>query len=210
VVTKRATRPYRAPLRVAAAERTRAAILSAAQARFEEAGWANTTIPAIADSAGVSPKTVEAQFGTKANLLAEVVASVLRASADVESAKAFQDAPSAISALPYHAAHATPISARSARIAAAVEEAAPRDAKVAEIAERMRRNRHYGAQWAARIIMKKRGLAGGLTFEEAERVFLFAIDPATYRTLTGELGLDQDGVREWMLRYERGMLLLRP
>ena len=44
---------------------------------------------------------------------------------------------------------------------------------------------------------------------EAERVFRFAIDPGTYRTLTGELGLDDDGVREWMLRYERGMLLLR-
>jgi hypothetical protein len=80
---------------------------------------------------------------------------------------------------------------------------------VAEIADRMRRNLDFGAQWAARIMMGKRGLAGGLSFEEAERVFRFAIDPATYRTLTGELRLDEDGVREWMLRYERGMLLLR-
>ena len=58
----------------------------------------------------------------------------------------------------------------------------------------MRRNLDYGAQWAARILMAKRGLAGDLTVEEAERVFRFAIDPATYRTLTGELGLDDDGV----------------
>jgi AcrR family transcriptional regulator len=164
----------------------------------------------VAEAAGVSPKTVEAQFKTKANLLAEVVTSVARIDADVEASKAFQDAPSAISALPYHAAYATPISARLARIAWAVEEAAPGDEKVAEIADRMRRNLAYGAQWAARILMGKRGLAGGLAVEEAERVFRFAIDPATYRTLTGELGLDEDGVREWMLRYERGMLLLRP
>ena len=73
----------------------------------------------------------------------------------------------------------------------------------------MRRNLDYGAQWAARMIMGKRGLASGLTSEEAARVFRFAIDPATYRTLTEELGLDQAGVEEWMLRYERGMLLLR-
>ena len=202
-------RRYHAPLRQAAAERTRAAILSAAQALFEEQGWARTTVPALADAAGVSPKTVEAQFRTKANLLAEVVTAIGRTQADVESSKAFNDAPTAISALPHHAAYATPLSARSARIARAVEEAAPTDPTVADIAERMRRNLDYGAQWAARILMAKRGLAGDLTVAQAERVFRFAIDPATYRTLTGELGLDDDGVREWMLRYERGMLLLR-
>jgi hypothetical protein len=168
--------------------------------------WAKSRPASVS---GVSPKTVEAQFRTKANLLAEVVAAVGRTNADVEAAKGFNDAPSAISALPYHAAYATPPSARSAKIAKAVDEAAPADPKVAEIAERMRRNLDYGAQWAARIIMAKRGLAGDLTLQEAERVFRFAIDPATYRTLTGALGLDDDGVREWMLRYERGMLLLR-
>jgi hypothetical protein len=98
---------------------------------------------------------------------------------------------------------------RSAKIARAVDEAAPTDPAVAEIAGRMRRNYDYGADWAARIIIDKRGLAGGMTLQEATRVFRFAIDPATYRTLTGELGLDDDGVRDWMLRYERGMLLLR-
>jgi AcrR family transcriptional regulator len=208
-VPKPATRPYHAPLRAAAAERTRASIVSAAQARFEEDGWARTTIPAVADSAGVSPKTVEAQFGTKANLLAVVVTTIGRSPADVEASRHFQQAMSALSALPYHAEYATPRSARSARIAKAITEAAPTDPKVADIADRMRRNLDFGAQWAARIVMGKRGLATGVTFEEAERVFRFAIDPATYRTLTDELGLDEDGVREWMVRYERGMLLLR-
>ncbi len=208
-MSKPATRPYNAPARAAAAERNRAAIVSAAQASFEEHGWARTTIGAVANSAGVSPKTVEAQFQTKANLLAVVVTSIGRSSADAEASKQFQEATSAISALPFHAAYAAPRSARSARIARAVMEAAPADPKVAEIADRMRRNLDFGAQWAARIMMGKRGLAGGLAFEEAERVFRFAIDPGTYRTLTAELGLDDDGVREWMLRYERGMLLLR-
>ena len=44
--------------------------------------------------------------------------------------------------------------ARSARIARAVDEAAPTDPKVAEIAERMRRNYTIGANWAARIVME--------------------------------------------------------
>jgi AcrR family transcriptional regulator len=203
------TRTYHAPNRIAAAERTRKTILASAKVNFEDLGWARTTIPAIAGAAGVSPKTVEAHFGTKANLLAEVVAAVTRVDADTEASRQFQEAPSAIAALPHHAAYATPLLAGAAKIARAVDEAAPTDSKVVEIAERMRRNRDYGADWAARVIIDKRGLANGMTLEEATRVFRFAIDPATYRTLTGELGLDDDGVREWMLRYERGMLLLR-
>ena len=203
------TRSYHAPNRIAAAERTRKTILTSAKVNFEDLGWARTTIPAIAGAAAVSPKTVEAHFGTKANLLAEVVAELSRAYVDPEAPKHFQEATSAIAALPYHAEYATPLLARSARIARAVDEAAPTDPTVAEIAERMRRNYAYGANWAARIIMDKRGIAADLTLDEATRVFRFAIDPATYRTLTGELGLDDDGVREWMLRYERGMLLLR-
>ena len=204
------TRSYHAPNRIAAAERTRKTILASAKVNFEDLGWARTTIPAIAGAAGVSPKTVEAHFGTKANLLAEVVADAQpRLRRRRGAPRHFQEATSAIAALPHHADYATPLLARSARIARAVDEAAPTDPKVAEIAERMRRNHDYGANWAARIIMDKRGLAADLTLEEAARVFRFAIDPATYRTLTGELGLDDDGVREWMLRYERGMLLLR-
>jgi AcrR family transcriptional regulator len=213
-------RAYHAPNRLAAAERTRKTILASAKVNFEDLGWARTTIPAIAGAAGVSPKTVEAHFATKANLLAEVVAEVARAQRDIasleingearnETLRHFQQATSAITALPYHAAYATPLLARSAKIARAVDEAAPTDPAVADIAARMRRNHDYGADWAARAIIGKRGLATGMTLAEATRVFRFAIDPATYRTLTGELGLDDDGVREWMLRYERGMLLLR-
>jgi AcrR family transcriptional regulator len=203
------TRSYNAPARVASTKRTRAAILASAKHAFEELGWARTTMPAIAGGAGVSLKTVEAHFGTKANLLAEVVAALSRETPDAESAREFQEATSAIAALPAHARYATPLLARSAKIARAIDEAAPTDPKVAELADRLRRNHDYGANWAARIIIDKRGLATDMTLEEATRVFRFAIDPATYRTLTGELGLDDDGVQAWMLRYTRGMLLLR-
>jgi AcrR family transcriptional regulator len=209
VTTTRPTRPYNAPARLASAERTRAAILASAKLTFEDLGWARTTIPAVANGAGVSPKTVEAQFGTKANLLAEVVMSATRPVVDVEASRHFEQSTSAIAALPSHAKYSTPLVARAAKIAAVVDAAAPTDERVADIARRMRNNRRYGAQWAAKIIMRKPGLAKDLTLEEAERVFLFAIDPGTYRTLTNELELDQDGVREWMLRYTRGMLLLR-
>src|SRR3954454_1221053 len=110
------TRTYHAPNRIAAAGRTRGAILASAKLNFEELGWARTTMPAIAAGAGVSPKTVEAHFGTKANVLAEVVTRAERTRDDVEATRHFQLATSAIAALPSHAAYATPIVARTARI----------------------------------------------------------------------------------------------
>jgi AcrR family transcriptional regulator len=214
------TRSYHAPNRIAAAQRTRSAILASAKLSFEEIGWARTTIPAIANGAGVSVKTVEAHFGTKAKILAGVVSELARTRREVEALdgeselavetlRHFEQATSAITALPYHADYAVPRVSRSARIARAIDEAAPTDPAVADLAERLRRNHDYGANWAARVVMGKRGIASGITLEEATRVFRFAIDPATYLTLTREIGLDDDGFREWLLRYTRGMLLLR-
>src|SRR5258707_8998729 len=63
------SRPYHAPRRTAAAAQTRQAILRAAKEQFEARGWAATTVRSIAESAGVSPKTVEALFATKPALL---------------------------------------------------------------------------------------------------------------------------------------------
>jgi AcrR family transcriptional regulator len=57
-------RRYHAPARLAGAARTRAAIVEAAHERFGERGWSGTTIRDVAEAADVSPKTIEAVFGT--------------------------------------------------------------------------------------------------------------------------------------------------
>src|SRR5258708_21366655 len=66
-------RPYHSPARRRQAEQTRARILTAARDLFRSAGYATTTIDAIASSAQVSAKTVEAAFGSKRGLLAALV-----------------------------------------------------------------------------------------------------------------------------------------
>src|SRR5947208_17076282 len=75
-------RGYHAPKREAAATQTHGAIVRAAEQLFEERGWAATTVRSIADRAGVSPKTVEADFGTKAALLEAAVAYAIRGDLD--------------------------------------------------------------------------------------------------------------------------------
>src|SRR5215472_8730702 len=68
-----ARRPYHSPARQRQAEQTRAGILAAARDLFRSAGYAATTIDAIASSAQVSAKTVEAVFGSKRGVLAALV-----------------------------------------------------------------------------------------------------------------------------------------
>ena len=65
-------RPYRSPLRQAQARQTRRAILEAARPLFIQRGYPGTSMGDIAQAAGVSVKTVEAIFGTKARLLTAV------------------------------------------------------------------------------------------------------------------------------------------
>jgi AcrR family transcriptional regulator len=66
-------RPYHSPVRRRQAEQTRARTLAAARDLFRSSGYAATTLDAIASSAQVSAKTVEAVFGSKRGVLAALV-----------------------------------------------------------------------------------------------------------------------------------------
>jgi AcrR family transcriptional regulator len=66
-------RPYHSRVRHRQAEETRRRILEVARELFEHRGYAATTLEVIAELAEVSPKTIEAVFGSKRALLAEVI-----------------------------------------------------------------------------------------------------------------------------------------
>ena len=206
-------RAYNAPRRAQAAAQTREAILRAAQARFEHAGWVGTTIAAVASDASVSPKTIEATFGTKAALLAAVVDYAIRGDIDTTpmasraAVQAERDAPDAATMLDLHAHRSAAIAARAARIAWVVETAARGDARVAELWARMTHNLLFGVRMAAEILLAKPGVRPGLTREEAEESLLVVMHWNTYRALTGMRDLTPDGFEDWMRRYYRRMLL---
>lgn len=67
--TTKLRRPYHSPRREEQARQTRLAVLAAARPLFIQRGYAGTSVGEIAQAAGVSIKTVEAIFGTKARLL---------------------------------------------------------------------------------------------------------------------------------------------
>ncbi len=210
---KTGTRRYHAPRRAAAAAQTREAVLQAAKGQFEACGWAGTTIAAIAADAAVSPKTVQALFGTKAALLAAAADYVIAGDvAEVpiiarESARSVESAPDAATMLDRHADHIVAINTRSAGLAQVMESAAGSSQLVAGLWEQMTGNRRFGARWAATTLLSKPGTRPGLSLEQAERDFVIAIDWGTYRTLTGELGLAPGQVRDWMRSYYQRMFL---
>ena len=73
VQPKRKKRPYHSRTRDRSAEETRQRILTASRELFGIRGYAGTTLEAIAETAGVSPKTVTAVFGSKRAILGAVV-----------------------------------------------------------------------------------------------------------------------------------------
>ena len=71
--SERPRRPYHSLARERQAEESRQRILDAARSLFLKRGYAGTTVDAIAEGAGLSPKTVTAVFGSKIGVLTELV-----------------------------------------------------------------------------------------------------------------------------------------
>ena len=211
----RQPRKYHAPQRAVAAARTRSAIVAAAQRSFEQHGWNGATVRLIAADARVSPKTVEALFGTKAALLQAAADYAIRGDIRAiempqrEAVAEMEGAPTAAAMLRLHAAHLRAINSRSARLAAVVEHAATTDDAVAALWSRMDHNRRFAVRWAAGTLLGKPGHRRALTREEVEAVFWVALDWATYRTLTEHAGLTPDGYENWLGGYDQSMLLCR-
>jgi AcrR family transcriptional regulator len=206
-------RSYDASGRRAAAEERRLAVVGAAREAFEQRGWAAVRVREIAEAAGVSQKLVEAVFGTKAALLQAAVDYAMRGDVDPlpmprrESVQAMDAAPDATAMLRLHARHVRLVNARSARLAAVVEHAAPADPAVAGLWRRMNQNRRYAVEWATEAFLGKRGRRRGLRRPQVAAAFWVALDWGTYRTLTDLAGLDDDGYEDWLRRYYASLLL---
>lgn len=73
VSAKSKKRAYHSPTRQRQTEETRNNLREAASRLFLQRGYAGTTTEAIAEEAGVSPRTVLAAFGSKRGILAELL-----------------------------------------------------------------------------------------------------------------------------------------
>jgi AcrR family transcriptional regulator len=189
------------------------AVVAAARDAFEGKGWAGVTVREIAEAAGVSQKTIEAVFGTKAALLKAAVDYAIRGDVEAlpvsrrENVRNMERAGDAAEMLRLHARHLRVINARSARIAAVVEQAVAADPAVGELWRQMNDNRAFGVRWATDTLLKKRGRRPRLRRDYVESILWVALDWGTYRTLTEQAGLDDNAYERWLRRYYASTLL---
>jgi AcrR family transcriptional regulator len=211
-VNKPERRPYHSPRRASAARRTRETIVRSAKESFEQKGFSATTIPLIASAAGVSPKTVEALFGTKAALLRAVVDYAIRGDlldipvSEREGGTRIEAARTATELLDLHASHVSSIVERTARVAWSVEHAAAGDPDVADLWQNMTRNRRSGVTWATDLLLAKPDADPTLERRYVENTFWLALEWGTYRTMTEQHGLTPKQFEQWLRSYYRNML----
>jgi AcrR family transcriptional regulator len=193
-----ARRPYHSPARRRQAEQTSLRIIAAARELFRTAGFAATTMEAIASSAEVSVKTVEAVFGSKRGVLAAVVDPLASSGSPrdlVDKVRTAED--------PRHRLRLVAELARSAYEASVPEfelmrgaaTVAPEIAAVADLVESRRRANQ------ARLITylrEKRVLRKDLTPDEATDIAWALTSYDVYRALVGERRWPGSRYQDWL------------
>jgi AcrR family transcriptional regulator len=206
-------RRYDSSGRQAAAARRRLEVVAAAREAFERKGWAGVTVREIGEAAGVSQKTIEAVFGTKAELLKAAVDYAIRGDVEAlpvagrETVHQMEHARDAVEMLRLHARHVRVINTRSARLAAVVEQAVAADSAIEALWRQMNDNRAYGVRWATETFLRKPGRRPRLRRDHVESIFWVALDWGTYRTLTEQAGLDAAAYERWLHSYYAATLL---
>jgi AcrR family transcriptional regulator len=204
-------RPYDSPKRTAAARRTRARILDAAHDVLAEHGYGGTTMRTIADRAGVSVKTIEAAFATKANLLKELID--VRIAGDDEPVP-LRDRPAVAEMiaepdvdrlLELNAAFIADIARRIVVIDRVAREAAPLSESLTALFRTSLDNRRRGAREFVETLATKVALRLDLDLAVDTAWALF--DPHLYQLFTEDGGWNHEEFVAWLVDAQRRLLL---
>lgn len=207
-------RTYRSPAREEAARATRRRIVAAAQELFEARGYAGTTIDAVAETAGVSRRTVFLSVGSKAELLKTAW----------DWAVAGDDEPVALADRPHirrmqedvtdppelvrlWVAQIMSVADRVAPLAQVLARAVDADAEAAVLQERIDTERRAGAGMFVGHLASVGGLRAGLGEEAAADMCWILMNPLLQQRLRTERGWTAAQVEDWMVRLTSASLL---
>jgi len=198
--------PYRSPRRAAAALKTRQAIRAAAETLFLRDGYAQTTMRAIAEQAGVSEKTIYLAYATKANLLLEVIRVAARGDQAPETIsqrpewRAVTTGPLE-DVFPRFAALNAALMARTARIIALAQSAAAIDPELAQHGARARAATRADLFELTAELKRRGALAPGISEQDAaDTIYAVASEVTVYLRLITECGWDDARYAELIAR----------
>jgi AcrR family transcriptional regulator len=197
-------RQYSSPVREEQANATRRAIVGAAARLFVERGYGGTTVDAIAETAGVSRKTVFTSVGGKLEALKlardwAIVgddAPVARLDRpEVQRARAEGDA-RVVLRMFAGMVHGT--SARLARLQMVIESAAGADPAVRALADEGHAQRLTGMRDLAGELVRRDALPDGMSVEEAADILWLLNDARVYHRLVLERGWSAERFEQWL------------
>ena len=197
-------RRYDSPYRRAQAVRTRRAILDAAARFFADRGYLATSLNEIAKAAGISLKTVQAVFGTKAKLFADLVDRAI-AGDDALTPVAERDwfrimlaEPDPREQLRLHARNSRHVKHRAGALLEALHRSAQSDAEIAARWTRMQDEFLENQALIARSLASKGALRPDLDLRAAAEQLWTLNHPTLYYLLVHERGWSEDRYEQWL------------
>ncbi len=197
-------RSYSSAKREAQARETRRSILDAAHELFVAAGFAATTIQAIAEHAGVAVQTVYAVFGNKRELLRQLIERTITGDdeplpiTERAEARAVAAEPDAHRRAAMDAALSRAITERVAPIVRVADEAAASDPELAALMETVKAARRHEMIASARIVAGADGLR--VSMAEAAATLYVLYSPQVADMLMGDHGWTPQRYERWLAR----------
>ena len=189
------TRRYTKQARAAGEERTRTALLDAAERLFFERGWEASSLEAVAGEAGVTKQTLLRHFGSKTGLLEQAFA---RAFENVRHQRWDVPRDDVERAVDNLLDHYEAVGDRALKIEAM-------DGNEA-VAEWVQRGRELHYDWVAHAFGSFLRPLRGRDLERRRAGLVAACDVHTWRLLRYHLGLERAEVRATLILTIRGLL----
>ena len=197
-------RKYDSSRRQAQARQTRLQIAEAARALLLERGYAGTTMEAIAESAGVAPETIYATFQNKRNILSFVFD--ISIGGDDEAIRLL-DRPDPQAVLQETDQHRqltlfangiTQILHRAAPVFEILRIAAKTESEIAELVQRLLRERLVNMNVVAKQVTANGSLREGLNRGRAAELLWSLTSPELYLLFTRDLHWTDEQYAQWL------------
>jgi AcrR family transcriptional regulator len=196
-------RRYNSPRRQEQAAATRRSILEAALRRFEQDGYAATTMEAIAAEAGVALKTVYVAFATKSGLLRALWDLLLKG--DVEDAgvaerpwyREVMEEPDAERQLRLNARNSRIVKERIGGMLRVIRDGAPSESDIAALWELIQSDFFDNQRTIVESVAAKHALRPELDVARATDILWTLNHPDVWLLLVGRRGWTPDQFEQW-------------
>jgi AcrR family transcriptional regulator len=213
VARNKKRRAYNSSLRREAAQATRRSIIDSAKRLFLERGYAGTTMPAIADAAGIALDTVYATVGKKPALFRLLVEAAISGRDEAVPAeerdyvRAIRAEPDAARKLQIYAAALRSIQPRLAPLFQVLQAAASQDPDLKALWKEISQRRATNMRLLAQDLSTTGRLRVGLSVSTVADVIWSMNSPEFYLLLVEQRGWSPEAFERWLAQAWIRLLL---